>query len=370
MNAVIQEKVLNVVMEGKLPSYTVFNSEVYSWLPKKVGRNMKPDFVIALSLSFISKDRKTNSFSSENCKYGLPNWKVRDGICFVGEGKVLGEDVFPSDDNNGQLGNYMYHLSNSRVKGDTREIYGIIFYPSGCTTFVYTHQTELKKWKQQRCFWSDKRTEKHLVEFFEESAASLPDWTKAAAILPPTLSIAGGFDSSPFLGRGGDGIVFELSYEGNKVAVKLGTVLGIEHEYSNYEYIEKRECSENVAVEALHVIPLKDSTTSIDYSALVLSAVGLPQDNSSVTIEDVKGMYEKLRSHGLLHGDPRPENLVRVEGDLLWIDLQRSLKITESVESDDDAWLKDRINKDMAIIEEAFSNTTRQRGNRLRVTTS
>ncbi|KAE9014721.1 hypothetical protein PF005_g7035 [Phytophthora fragariae] len=125
-------------------------------------------------------------------------------------------------------------------------------------------------------------------------------------------------EGDAFLGRGAYGRVFKVTgRDGEVLALKIA-----EGCYGGLLYREHKALTTSQRT-GLTISPVGNFLQTPESAALLLSPVGkpLPQPTTMQEVRSIFGLLWQLHANGLVHGDPRPPNVILYEERPLWIDL-------------------------------------------------
>jgi tRNA A-37 threonylcarbamoyl transferase component Bud32 len=124
-------------------------------------------------------------------------------------------------------------------------------------------------------------------------------------------------DGNSFLGRGAHGMVFRVAKESQVLALKIVQEKSTLH-------LQSEAFALKLAHETgLTTCCVEDVIEMTKGAALLTSPVGspVPYPKSKSGIRNLFEHLRKLHMKGLIHGDPRVSNVIKVDKTLLWIDL-------------------------------------------------
>ena len=186
-----------------------------------------------------------------------------------------------------------------------------------------------------QCKWMQPGSKQILKEFLQVS----DPWMTAASALCTALGVtivdytAGDQKQCAFIGAGANGRVFRLT---SGAVIKV--VIGRRSDELEKEFLLMLQCQNRIDVQAL-VFPVVDasfrsgSVNDVAYAGYLLAREGeqivLPV-STSVKLE-LAVLLHGLHNSGVIHGDPRVENAIRLDGLLKWIDFRLSETVTTKI---------------------------------------
>lgn len=187
----------------------------------------------------------------------------------------------------------------------------------------------------ETCKWSQCGSKELLIEFLRGSNP----WLEAANALCEELGVSimdysnSEEDLCAWLGTGANGRVFQL--RGGRV-IKI--VLGRKSDEVEKEYLLMLKHYKWEAITSLVFPVVEDSYRSGEIGGVRYAGYLLAQEGQKIT-RPVSGELKRdlavslcgLHSHDVIHGDPRIENVLNLEGTLKWIDFRLSELVTTKI---------------------------------------
>jgi hypothetical protein len=187
-----------------------------------------------------------------------------------------------------------------------------------------------------KCQWTQSGSKQRLVEFLRVT----DPWLHAANAMCERFNVtildmsASEHEQSAFLGAGANGRVFKLNTnQVMKVVVGQSRIYNVEVEYR--KMLTYLECDgiQSVVFPVVNNSYCSGFVDNVPYAGYLLAQEGnkiaLPLSNERKT-ELVRSLYV-LHSHSVIHGDPRIDNALILDGTLKWIDFRQSEMVTSKV---------------------------------------
>ena len=308
------------------------NSEDYKWIvtiSEHPENFMKPDFfLIKKGLQFdcpesgskaLREIRKLPENSDVSYSFGkLSDWCLRDCILAVIEFKVR---LAPEDF--GKLVCYLQHMCRN---DNASTYYGMV---CDDTDVWLVSCTAGKADTRIDTTWTSAGSAQLIRGFFSQRNNWSSVLDHCCAALKVKLSA-----SSSFLGSGSSGRVFKVVTEdGSERAMKIvysenmADITAVEAELTTLRSIKAAggHTVTVVGTAAHYRDPLHNTISGMGYLMAEVGSVILPEecwDQKPLREEVLRALYQL---HGLrrYHGDPRLPNIIRHNGNLLWIDFMR-----------------------------------------------
>ena len=187
-----------------------------------------------------------------------------------------------------------------------------------------------------KCKWSQRGSKQLLKDFL----TSIDPWMEAVSALCSDLSVSiedcstSEQNKSALLGTGANGRVFRLTY-----GTAMKVVVGQKSDEVEKEYALMLQYQDRADIQLLVFPVVRGSFRSgavggVLFAGYLLAKVG---DQISLKVShDVKlqlatALYG-LHSCGVIHGDPRIQNALMLNGSLKWIDFRQSECVTAKVD--------------------------------------
>lgn len=141
-------------------------------------------------------------------------------------------------------------------------------------------------------------------------------------------------DQSAWLGTGANGRVFRLT---NGQVIKV--VLGARSNEVEEEYLMMLKCCQSADMKSL-VCPVVEGSYRIGeigqtlyaaYYLLAQEGQRVPHPVSNENMANLAEILYRLHSQNLIHGDPRIQSVLVVEGSLRWIDFRLTDMVTTKI---------------------------------------
>eukprot|EP01039_Chlorochromonas_danica_P006611 gene6615-7304_t len=316
------------------PDLRLVNSEYFQWLRCMSGHrksDLKPDLFSAYHplIQYSSPYNNAPMCTVKRLFGKFVSWESRSSIHCIWDAKwkidmqafgekckylqIAGEDCF---DHNGVA------LKLKGVLFDKDQFWMI---KSSGNTII-----EVKK-----CQWCQRGSKELLIEFLQGNNP----WLEATNALCKELGVSivdysnSEEDLSAWLGTGANGRVFRLI---NGQVIKI--VLGLKSDEVEKEYLLMQQHYRCEAITSL-VFPLVEGSYrrgevgGVQYAGYLLAQEGqrivLPVSNELK--RDLAVSLCGLHSHCVIHGDPRIENVLILNGAMKWIDFRLSETVTTKI---------------------------------------
>jgi hypothetical protein len=184
------------------------------------------------------------------------------------------------------------------------------------------------------CLWAQSGSKQRLVEFLNVR----DPWLDAANVLCEALDVtildlSASENSSAFLGVGANGRVFKLS-SGRVIKIVAGEKTDkVEREYVLMLQYQKQEDIQELIFPVVENSYRSGTIVGVDYAGYILAQEGKPISFPiSIKVKDAlaEALYG-LHSNGVIHGDPRIENALILNGAVKWIDFRDTDPVTTKV---------------------------------------
>jgi hypothetical protein len=355
--ALVTPCLASVVAEA-VPSYVLANSELIQWIHTQAEQRdfyQKPDLFVCHRAAFLSAPRptiKTKSASStkqadalraDTFRFGSCAWPLRTAVLCLFEGKLtirrhhdIGE-VFPKTQN---LLRGTPLAATKCCLFDKQQLLLLEYTPTGLLSM-------------QSFAWTQSGSRAALTAFLRPTLE--PVWLRVlqgvSAQLRVTLP-----PSDSYLGHGATGFVFRVFPEGAAAADAMNAVaLKISRDASHIDSLELevRKTSDLLQQQPLPLTPRSVLPHSPSAVKLVLDVdaserlgagfsfgpVGASvwsERRSEALWSEVLDSLVTLHRSGVVHGDPRLPNLLRVPGrtQLVWIDFREAAAAAPAVDAE------------------------------------
>lgn len=281
----------------------LFNTETNNYLPTSDNpvNDKKPDWLIFECASFLDMKPKPPIFSSEEICYAVPPMQVLEFVTAILEAKTGRSNL-----NLTELEPLFTYLAlflrekhpNPRgiLYNEAEFIYAEYSTDQGGLTFIARSE-----WSFPGC-----------KEFLQSRLQPNPVLENLKHAVPFTLG--------RFLGKGRFGFVLEASTRSESFALKFVK------DTSYFDMFEKEFshlCKAYEAAPDVVIRPAMNSLViSIEYGLAyyLMSEVGIP--SPELYRRPIFVLLCSLHLKNIVHGDPRIQNLVKVDGKLKWVDMR------------------------------------------------
>ena len=296
------------------------NSERVAWLRSRVpqssrNNDQKPDWFVVDHEAFFTKIEK--EYTEYECGK-LSSWVLRDTADIIeaklsGGGEGLAEAV-----------EYCFDLAQHCLEDgcahcELRISRAILVYPKGLCLITTSDKLTLTI---EQCLWNTKGIYSHVQESFAPRDPWASSLTEACQFFGCEIG------GETFAGSGGTARVFKVTQNGKPMALKLVSAKFVEQLDDEYSTMSK--LCEDIQFEAIVAQPLGFKKLGSRFAAMLLpfgSNVHLSQTSCHVFKLKVFAAMHKLHQLGCTHGDPRLDNIITIEDNLLWIDFMGGKKM-------------------------------------------
>jgi hypothetical protein len=322
------------VMNEVDPRLRLLNSERYKWLQCMSNHrpsDMMPDLFSAYYalVEFLKPYKNAPECLAERLFGKFANWDSRSSIHCIWDAKwKITMEAF------GEKCKYLQIAGEDCVdhNGVALQLRGVLFDVEEFWMIKSSGNTIVSLVK---CKWSENGSRNRLVSFLRV----VDPWLEATTAMCEQLGVAiedYSYIKSPLkrcalLGTGANGRVFKLN---NQQVIKI--VVGEKSDKVEQEYKLMLSHLGNEVV-AFHVFPLLEgsyrdgSIRDVKYAGYLLTSEGehitLPVDSRDA----VAVALFTLHKSNVIHGDPRIANLLKLDGDLKWIDFRESQTVTTKI---------------------------------------
>jgi hypothetical protein len=331
------------------PSLRLVNSECHTWLRCESlysKCDLKPDLFSAhySLVEFLSAYENAPKCSVDRFFGKFTSWESRCSIHCIWEGKTtIDMEGF------GEACKYLQIAGHNILNHNDvlPQLKGVLF---DKTEFwmITSCGTDIES--LVKCKWSQGGSENLLLKFlqFEDPWMDASDdlcQNYDVAIADPSQSADSAYLPSAFLGAGANGRVFKLKLKADQkqksdapnfatphpvLKVVVGTrSKSVEVEYRKMLKLLKRE------VVAPIVFPIIDNSYSygiingVEYAGYLLECKGekLERDKAHKHKTKLAEALFRLHKNDVIHGDPRIENALLLQGQVKWIDFRDSIEV-------------------------------------------
>uniref|UniRef100_A0A0K6S6F5 Protein kinase domain-containing protein n=1 Tax=Chromera velia CCMP2878 TaxID=1169474 RepID=A0A0K6S6F5_9ALVE len=314
------------------------NSEDFVWLgpPEHPESRKKADLFLCNPAVYAPRDPPKSddgtSERSDSYKFGvLADWDLRDSVGALFEAK---KDEKPDNAALGELVNYATKLVEGLGQREKSELVlrGAVF---GRLEIWFAEFEEGVCSRIVKLKWTDEGSLQYARDFFAPAMKS--PWMKTLGDIRKEAGVSFAHDKGQkgrgaFLGRGGFGRVFAVNHGSfSSPSASQSTLKALKivrGENSGRDLVAERErlvcaarkCEGTVVAVASKVLYCTDG------AELLLDEVGqsvLAENRQHLTPSCLDALCT-LHKAGVVHGDPRLHNIVKVEGGLKWIDPRES----------------------------------------------
>ena len=310
------------------------NSEYYPWIQCMSGHrksDLKPDLFSAYHplIEYLPPYENAPSCTVNRLFGKFVSWESRASIHCIWDGKwkidmggfgekckylqISGEEKL---DHNGVP---------LRLKGILFDFYEFWMIRSSGNTIVDV----------VKCLWSQSGSRQCLVEFLRSSDPWIEATNALCDMLEETVIDFSGTPGqvSAWVGSGANGRVFRL--QSGKV---IKVVVGKRSEEVEREYNSMKNCLSMEEVKAFAFPIVVGSYRSgnireVDYAGYILACEGvqiLPPIAPDIKRKLAEALYG-LHANQIIHGDPRIQNALLLDGDVKWIDFRQTDFVTSKI---------------------------------------
>jgi hypothetical protein len=304
-NACMYPLLASMLPEG----LTLVNSEHHKWLEVEGGtskNDQKPDFWVSPISQLVAVKNLPKTHAVDGCTYGCPLDNCAFTVDCILDGK-MGDGALSMEDC-GKLFWYLHSLSTSRNANPRGAFYN-------SSEYVFAEFKGGRLHSIARCLW---RTAGSLTSLAKK--LRLTDANGTVCALKHFLAAPGTRCISGVLGRGRFGCVFDVMVGGQRFALKV-VPSDAENPASTAEYNRMADMhrSHPDLVAAVAEGSLVESETFIYYCLTDVGRGG----NHKIRARAAAVMLAKLHSRGVIHGDPRIQNIIELQSnELKWIDFR------------------------------------------------
>ena len=283
------------------------NSEHNCWLSVGNMNDSKPDFHNVHAI-FHTKRKSHNDVVG--AKFGtLVHESFVKEVLFLWEGKI-------TELTNKEKGIMLNYQSRRGVT--TSSPRGVLYNHEIWIYFEHNYDVNLLK----SCV-SGKWTDKGSFDFLGSQVRNAPisDLTEAAMKLSYALGVTFVVDDGNcFLGRGAEGCVFKVRHP-ERIQILAMKIVLHGNIQSEFELLEGASISApNLIVKVIFQPKTVTLASHKQAGAFLLEDVGIPVSSSSSLA--VMHLLVSIHIQGIIHGDPRLANVIRIGNILKWIDLR------------------------------------------------
>ena len=308
------------------------NSEFYQWLQVPSGQSkcaLKPDLFSAYHalIHYYPPYSDAPNCSVPRCFGKFLGWNNRQSIHCVLDCKwKINMEGF------GEICKYL------QISGeDCRDVYGGWLHLKGILfdieNFWMIQSFGNAITDVEKCMWTQPGSKSLILNFL----TPLDPWLQAIQALSRELEVEvldrSGTETreSAWLGSGANGRVFEL-VDGRVLKV----VVGSKSDETQQEYLIMLELQRNDAVNSVVFPVVHDSFRDgvvrgiVKFAGYLLASRG-QHLQKPFPIEALANALVALHSNNIIHGDPRIENALLLNGTVKWIDFRDSVLVTAKV---------------------------------------
>jgi len=317
------------------PHLRLVNSEFFQWLRCMSGHrksDMKPDLFSAHHplVQFLPAYQNAPACTVKRPFGKFVSWESRSSIHCIWDAKwLIDMDAF------GEKCKYLQIAGEDCVdhNGVALKLKGVLFDVQEFWMIRSSGNTIVDVVK---CKWSQSGSKQRLLDFLRV----VDPWLDAVTVLCEQLDVtivdfsASEQEQTAFLGTGANGRVFKLTS-----GAVLKVVVGPKSDAVEKEYMLMLQYQKRNDIQSFVFPVVENSFHSgfvggrVAYAGYQLAEEGnkirLPVSNVLKT-ELAESLYG-LHSHNVIHGDPRIDNALTLDGVLKWIDFRQSETVTPKI---------------------------------------
>ena len=296
-------------------SERLFNTETNAYIPASDNaiHDKKPDWLIFECASFLDEKPKPLTYSRDEICYAVPPAEVLEFVTAILEAKTGKGDL-----NMTELEPLFTYLA-LLVKEKHPNPRGLLYNQSGFIYAVFS-LAEGGLTTIAKSSWTFPGCKQFLQSQFSPNSVL----ATLKRVVPFTLG--------RFLGKGRYGFVVEAS-NANEESFALKFVTS---HFDMFEQEFAKLCEANETAPDVVIQPTKDSfviNTECGLAYYRMDEIGIPKV-PDLLIRSAFVLLCSLHSKGIVHGDPRIQNIVQVNEKLKWVDMRYMHGESVSIESD------------------------------------
>ena len=315
------------------PLLRLVNSETYQWIRCASGHrksDMKPDLFSAYHplVRYLSAYSKAPDCSVRRLFGKFEGWQCRSSIhCIWGAKKTINMEGF------GEKCKYLQIAGEDCFdhNGVALKLKGILFDVDEFWMIRSSGNTIVDVVK---CRWLQEGSRQCLVDFLR----NVDPWIDATAAICERLhesvvDFSGSEDGPAWLGSGANGRVFKLE-SGKVIKVVVGEhSQDVEKEFKTMLHNYKREATSSLVFPVVEGSHRAGIVGGVRYAGYLMAKEG--EKMKRPLSDELRGKMAialfGLHCNDVIHGDPRIENALLLDGEVKWIDFRESDMVTAKV---------------------------------------